>query len=220
YALRTGDAGSDPERLRAFAKGVQLFRAEQPERFQRIRGELMTFRDHLRLARVNPQDLKLVYHPLPVLWFVIRNLAALVLGLPLFALGMALFAVPFYIPRSLSAALKLDLDTQGTVKFFATLLIAPLWIALLTAMGWVLFRLPGALAALLGSLPLAIFTRYFLEHWRRVFQDVRTFFGVGARARLKARLLTEGERLAAQVETVAEELRPRVADASTAIRTG
>ena len=222
YALRTGEAASDPERMRSFAKGIQLFRAEQPDRFQRIRAELVTFRDHLHLARVNPQDLKLIYRPLPVLWFVIRNLAALALGLPLFALGLALFAVPFYVPRLLPAWLKVDLDAQATVKFFATLLIAPVWIALLTAAGWALFRLPGALIGLLGSLPLAIFTRYFLEHWRRVFQDVRTFFAVGTRASLKARLSSEGERLAAQVEAVAQELRPRVVDApaNPAIKTG
>ncbi len=211
YAFRTGEAPRDPERIRAFAEGVRVLRAEQPERFQEIRQELIAFRRALDLARVDPTSLALTYRPIPVLWFVIRNLALLVLGLPLAAVGLVLFALPFYIPRWIASALKPDLDVIGTVKFLAALLVAPLWIAVLTTLAWIKLGVPWAMVVLLGSLPLAIFTRYLLEHWRGTMHDVRTFFVLGSRGGLKSRLSGKGEKLAAQIESVANELRPRLA---------
>jgi 1-acyl-sn-glycerol-3-phosphate acyltransferase len=211
YALRTGDSPRDNERIRAFAEGVRLLRAEQPARFKQIQRELMVFRRALKLARVDPSQLALTYRPMPVLWFVARNLAVLVLGLPLAALGLLLFALPFYIPRWIASALKPELDVVGTVKFFGALLVAPLWMALLTALAWMKLGVSRAVLVLFGLLPLALFTRYFLEHWRGVMQDARTFFVLGNRAGLKSRLLAEEEKLAAQIESVANELRPRLA---------
>jgi hypothetical protein len=43
-----------------------------------------------------------------------------------------------------------------------------------------------------------------------VLRDVAVFFTLGGRARLKARLLVESERLGAEVERLAGEYRPRL----------
>ena len=94
----------DPERLRRFARGVQLFRAEQPERFGSLRNEMMAFRYRLALVQASPGDLTLIYRRGAVYAFVFRNLVALLLGFPLFALGFVLFAQPFHIPRQYSPA--------------------------------------------------------------------------------------------------------------------
>jgi 1-acyl-sn-glycerol-3-phosphate acyltransferase len=219
YALRTGGAPSDPERIRAFAQGIRILRAEQTARLQEIRRELISFRRALELASVDPRDLALSYRPWAVLSFVARNLLVLLLGLPLAVAGLMLFALPFYIPRWLASALKPELDVVGTVKFLATLIIAPLWIALLTALAWKLFGPIWATAALLGSLPLALLTRYFLEHWRGVARDVRTFFALGTRAEVKARLIKKADSLASEIELIAQELRPRVAEDAPAAAT-
>ena len=63
---------------------------------------------------------------------------------------------------------------------------------------------------LLGAIPLAFFTRYFLERRRSALTDVVTFLILGSSARLKTRLLREGEKLQIEIEKVADELRPRV----------
>jgi glycerol-3-phosphate O-acyltransferase / dihydroxyacetone phosphate acyltransferase len=213
YALHAGEGARDPERTRAFAEGVRLLRAEQPERFEGIRKELMSFRRALEMASIRPGDLALTYRPLAVFSFVLRNLIILAVGLPLAAVGLTLFALPFHVPRWIASALKPELDIVGTVKFLATLVIAPLWLALLAAVVWTVLGFPWAVAALLGSIPLALLTRYFLEHWRRVARDVRTFFVLSSRQELKARLLREGEALAAEIESIAAELRPRISQA-------
>jgi hypothetical protein len=85
-----------------------------------------------------------------------------------------------------------------------------LWWALLTFAAWRLAGPGWALAVFAAALPLALFTRYFLVRWREVVRDVGVFFVLGSRARLKARLLEEGARLAGEVERLAGEYGPRV----------
>jgi hypothetical protein len=142
--------------------------------------------------------------------FTLRNLAAILVGLPLFVLGLVLFALPFYIPRWLNKKLDVELDQQATVKFLGALALAPIVMAGLTVAAWRWLGAPWAVGALLAALPLALFTRYFLEHWREVLRDAQVFFRLGHRGRLKARLLAQGEKLAAEIESVAVELRPRL----------
>jgi len=210
YAFRLGEKAQDPERLRRFARGVHLFRAEQPERFERVRGELLAFQRRLALVRADPDDLTLVYRPGQVYGFAFRNLARLLVGLPLAALGFALFWLPYQVPHGLARLTRPSLDIEATVKFAAALVVAPLWLLLIfLAVGWRLGFLAGFLVAAL-AVPLALLTRSFVEHWDSVLNDVRVFFTLGSRTRLKALLLAEGDKLAAEVERLASELGPRV----------
>jgi 1-acyl-sn-glycerol-3-phosphate acyltransferase len=207
YAFRQKEA-VDPERLRHWARGLQLFRSEQPERFARVRGDMVSFQRRLELVRADPTDLALEYRPGPVLRFALKNLALVGLGMPLFAVGLGLFYVPYLFPRW--ASRKAELDVQATVKFLAALVTALAWWVGLTAGAW-LWRGPG-LGITVGQLvpPLAIFTLYFSERWQVVLRDVSVFFTLGSRARLKALLLHEGERLAEEVERLAGEYQPRL----------
>ncbi|HZI14392.1 MAG TPA: lysophospholipid acyltransferase family protein, partial [Myxococcus sp.] len=63
YAFKQGGA-LDAERLRLWARGVQLFRAQEPERFGRIRTQLASFKHRMALVQATgPEDLALVYRP-------------------------------------------------------------------------------------------------------------------------------------------------------------
>ncbi|MGQ0504892.1 MAG: 1-acyl-sn-glycerol-3-phosphate acyltransferase [Myxococcaceae bacterium] len=210
YAFRQGDAAGNAERLRLFAKGTDVFRREQPERFEKLRAEVTGFKRRLDLVRADPSDLAVVYRRAPVYRFALRNLAALLFGFPLFALGVVVFCVPFYISRTISRLLKPDLDMVSTVKFATSVFVGPLWWAGLTVAGWKLCGTAWGVVALVATPPLALFTRYFLERRREAIRDIRVFFTLGQRARLKAGLLVEGDRLAAEVEEVADELQPKL----------
>ncbi len=205
---------ADGERLKHWAAGLQLFRAEQPERFEQVRSSLMSFHRRLELVHADPADLALVYRSGLVARFVVKNVAALCLGLPLFALGLVLFALPYQVPRF--AARKSELDTQATVKFLGALLMALVWWPGLTVAAWVLGGWPWGLVALVGTPPLALFTLYFVERWAVIARDIGVFFKLGSRSRLKALLLQDGERLSTEVERLAGEYRPRVAQAPSA----
>jgi hypothetical protein len=118
-----------------------------------------------------------------------------------------LFGLPYQVPRL--AARKSELDTQATVKFLGALLMALLWWPGLTVASWLGSWVWG-LVALVGVPPLALFTLYFAERWAGLKRDIGVFFTLGSRARLKALLLQDGERLSAEVEKLADEYRPRV----------
>jgi glycerol-3-phosphate O-acyltransferase / dihydroxyacetone phosphate acyltransferase len=207
YAFRQKEA-MEPERLRRWARGLQLFRSEQPERFERVRGDLMSFQRRLELVRADPTDLALEYRPGPVARFALKNLLLLVLGLPLYAVGLGLFYVPYLFPRW--ASRRAELDVQATVKFLAALLVSLVWWAGLTVGAWLWRGWPLGLTVAVGVPLLALFTLYFAERWRVVRWDVSVFFTLGSRVRLKALLLAEGERLAAEVDRLAGEYRPRL----------
>lgn len=210
YALRIGEAARDPERLRRFAKGLELLRKEQPDRLEYLRDEVMTFRARLDMVNADPKDLSMQYRRPQVVRFAARNLGALLFGFPLFLVGCALFAVPFLLVRYLARLLPLPKDRIATFKFLSALILTPIWQTLLCWLAWRAWGPAGVAIALVGALPLAFFTRYFLERRRAAIADVVTFFVLGSRSRLKARLLVEGEALSTEIEKTVSELRPRV----------
>jgi 1-acyl-sn-glycerol-3-phosphate acyltransferase len=210
YALKLGERLNDPERVRRFVQGVRILRAEQPERFNRLRKEVVNYRRRLELVGTSPKDLAIVYRRSQVWAFALRNLANVVVGLPVVAAGLALFAIPFNVPRWLNRALNREVDQQATIKFAGALLMVPLVVGAIWYVGWRLGGAPVAVGGVAAALPLALVTRYFLEHWREVARDVSVFFTLGNRASLKARLVSQGEQLAAEIEAVAAELRPRL----------
>lgn len=211
YAFRQGQR-VDPERLKNWARGLRLFRSEQPERFAHVRTALASFQHRLGLVRADTTDLMLVYRPDNVATFVLKNLAALCVGLPLFILGLVLFWLPYQVPRL--ASRKAELDVQATVKFLTAFVVAVAWWAGLTVTAGLLGGWAWGVVALVGVPPLALFTLYFSERQVVLLHDIGVFFTLGSRARLKARLLAEGDRLSAEVEKLAGEYQPRLAQHS------
>jgi 1-acyl-sn-glycerol-3-phosphate acyltransferase len=209
YALKVGERAKDQERLAAFARGMQLLRDEQPERFEALKTELLSFQNRLQVVDAKARELTYAYRPATVAWFVVRNLLWLA-SLPLALLGVAVFFVPYWIPILMVKVTKPQDDVEATVKVLTLLLLAPLWLALLTTGAWLGWGWQAGLATLVLTLPLGLFTRWYFERRVSALRDVRMFLVLASRQRLKARLLGEGEALAAQIEAVADELRPRV----------
>ncbi len=209
-SLRNGLSEKSPDRLRLMAKGAALLRNEDPERFDEIKDEVLSFRKRLRIVRADPGNLKLHYQRFEVLEFIGRNLAALLLGFPLFALGLVLFAVPFLFLRALALAVPVSRDRVATLKFTTALILVPLWWALLSLAGWWVAGSLGFTVALLGALPLALFTRYFLERRHAALDDLLTFRRLGNRVQLREHLLFEGERLQEEIQRLADEFLPRI----------
>ncbi|GMU61645.1 MAG: hypothetical protein AMXMBFR34_34080 [Myxococcaceae bacterium] len=209
YALDQGDRPGDPERQKAFARGMGLLRAEQPERFVRLKAALASFQRRLSLVQVEPHELTFRYRPATVARFVVKNVLWL-LGLPVWLAGMALFLVPYWIPVALVKLTRVEKDTESTVKVLTLMLLAPVWWAIVTALAFGLGGLAWGVAALVGVPPLALFTRYYVERRSAALRDAAVFVRLGSRAGLKAALLAEGQGLAREVAGLAEELRPRV----------
>lgn len=210
YALKLGEAAANPERLKAFARGMALLRTEQPERFEKLKTEVLSLQRRLELVQASAEDVAIRYRPGGIAKFVFRNLLSLFL-LPLFLAGMVLFFIPFWIPPLAVQVFRIPRDIQATIKILMLWVLAPGWWLLLTFLGW---RFGGPIAAgitFLATLPLALYTRYYFERRSAALHDIRTFFVLGSRKSFKERLVAEGDALAAEIETLANELRPRVA---------
>jgi glycerol-3-phosphate O-acyltransferase / dihydroxyacetone phosphate acyltransferase len=210
YVLRNAVAEDDPLRRRLLARAAALLRVEQPDRFDDFKEDVMSFRSRLKMVDAKAKDLQLTYRMTPVVRFVLRNLAALSFGLPLFALGLFLFGLPFVAVRVLSRAVKLSKDRIATLKLMSALVVVPAWWVFLSVCGWAAAGMSGLVVALLGTLPLALFTRYFLERWRNVVADIRVFVRLGNRSGLKQQLLFQGERLQDEVARLESELLPKL----------
>lgn len=211
YALHHEEPKEDVARQRRFARGLPLFRAEQPERYAHLQDQLLSFRRRLDVARVDERDLQIDYRVGGVVKFVLKNLLVLAVGLPLAFLGVVLFWLPYQVPRW-AASLTQSLDMKATVKFLTALVVGLLWWALLTAAATWRFGIIGGLVALLGSLPLGFFTLYIGLRIDSVLSDVGVFFTLGNRERLKAGLRDQARRLAGHIADIAEEFRARVED--------
>ena len=210
FALRNGYREKDTDRLRMFARGASLLRSVDPERFDDLKEDVLSFHSRLEVVSADAGDLAVHFETQNVRSFVLRNLAALTFGFPLFALGMLLFFLPYYFLKGLALAVPVSRDRVATLKFVSAVLMVPLWWTLLTLAGWSLGGVPLMIVMLTGTMPLAIFTLYFLERRQAAFDDVVAFFKLGNRTRLRTHLLAEGERLQEEIQRIAEELKPKL----------
>lgn len=211
YVLATSAPARDAERQRLFARGLALVRAEQPERAAALTEEVLSFQRRLALGRTEASDLGIRYRPGTVLRFVLRNLVALVLGLPLALLGVLAFALPVLGTRLALRLARTEPDMVATVKVLTALLLGPLYVAALALAAGRWLGPWWAVAVALGALPLALFTRRFLSRRAEAIRDARLFFVLGNRSARKQQLLAEARALAARVTALADEVLPRLA---------
>ena len=210
FALRNGYREKDTDRLRMFAKGAAFLRSVDPDRFDDLKEDVLSFHARLQVVQADAADLDVKFEERPVRTFVARNLFSLLFGFPLFAVGMLLFVVPYYFLKALALAAPVSKDRVATLKFISAVVMVPLWWTLLTAAGWSLWGLPGMLVFLTGTMPLAVFTLYFLERRRAALSDLVTFLKLGNRKQLRSHLLAEGERLQEEIQRLAEEVKPKL----------
>jgi glycerol-3-phosphate O-acyltransferase / dihydroxyacetone phosphate acyltransferase len=216
YALSTHGPNEDVERRRLFARGMALLREEQPERYNELRAEVDALARRLALVRAGPQEVAVHYRASTVLRFVARNAAALVFGLPLAAVGWALFLPWRLLVRAVLAARGTSEDMRATVKLILALMFGPLYVLLLAAACFYALGPWWSVAWVLASLPLAIFSRGFLAQRSEALRDARLFFRLGNRSATKRHLVAEGQALAERIRVLVDELAPRVARPSPA----
>ena len=210
YVLATDAPVRDAERQRLFARGLALLRAEQPERAAQLAGEVLAFQRRLAVTRAEATDLGIRYRPGNVIRFVLRNLVALVLGLPLAAAGLVLFGLPVLGTRLALRLAGTEADMVATVKLLAALVLGPLYVAGLAVAAGLWLGPWWGVGLAVAALPLALFTRRFVARRSEAIRDARLFFVLGNRSARKRKLLTDAQALAARVTEVADEVLPRL----------
>src|SRR5262249_24420554 len=153
YVLATSAPAKDAERERLFARGLALIRAEQPARAAELQGEGLALQRRLALTRAEASDLGLRYRPGGVARFILRNLVAGVVGLPVALVGLAVFGPPVLLLHLVLRWRRTEADMAATVKLLVALVLGPLYVALLALGVWKLVGTGWAVGWVLGALP-------------------------------------------------------------------
>jgi glycerol-3-phosphate O-acyltransferase / dihydroxyacetone phosphate acyltransferase len=207
------EAGERQRRLRRFAQGLRVLRQLDPARVERLRQQIQSFQLRLDALGADPQDLDVRYTAKNVTLFVLRNVAALLLGLPLAILGILAFYLPYRTPWLVTRLARPELDIEASVKIGVSLVVFPLWSAVLLGVTAARF---GAAAALVLSALLPVAGWYavrFLEHREAALGDAAVFFRLGLRDSLKRHLLERRAALAQEIDRLAAELEALQSDA-------
>jgi 1-acyl-sn-glycerol-3-phosphate acyltransferase len=192
------------ERLQAFVRGLRELRAREPALVNELGARIASFGERARRLGLEPHDLpKLAtpYRPLAVGRFALRNLVILLLGLPLAFLGALFWFLPHrfvgWLPKRFATA-----DTLATTRILAAFVFFPLWLSLLAGLAW--WRLgiaPAGILVLLAG-PLGLLALAFRDWRRATVSEVRTFFLLSSRARLRAQLTEERAELARELDAL------------------
>lgn len=185
FASRIWVDANDPiVRLRTMADAVRdLADVVTPARIAELRARLEAFAQDLDALGLEPEALERPVQPERSTRFVLRNVLVGLLGLPVAALGVATYVVPYQGVRLLVGAIDPEADLVATVKVLASVLLFGIWqialyIALVVWCGWLLGT------ALAIALPVAaLYGLGFIE--RRV--------AAVHRARMTWRLIRSGE---------------------------
>jgi 1-acyl-sn-glycerol-3-phosphate acyltransferase len=189
----------DPFRLaRAIADAVDHFREREPERVERLWQRIQTYRALLTAYRLRDDAVRAGGDHVRVRARVAWSWRA-VAGLPLFAYGTVVNALPYAIPRWLARRMARKETDYATVRLLASVVAFPVFWVLES---WVVWRMAGVRWALVFvlTLPLSGLVAY------------RYLVGAGRlrrRLRFSALLVRHGQearRLLAERQAILDEL--------------
>ncbi len=189
-------------RLRRLAGHLAWLRVQDPDRYKRLSASV---RHHERIARfVGAREgvVPPTYRAMEVARYVIREGGALVLGLPLAALGSALWYPTWLVPQWIVPRIGPAPESIATYKLATGMVLVPITLAALTAVGWLVWGWLGALAAGIGAPILGLIAISWRERWARVRDDIALFFAVIRRPRFRARLAETRRKLVTEFDAI------------------
>ena len=143
----------DPVRLsQAIAGAVAHFEAREPERVERLWREVQRYRAMLAAYRVRDQAVRARGARPPARARLLRSWQAS-LGLPAFAYGAVLNALPYVVPRWLARRIAHKATDYATTRLLASVVAVPLFWGIEI---WIVWRLAGVVWAGLFAVSLPL----------------------------------------------------------------
>jgi len=205
YAAEFGMADDPAERVEREGEAAAILarvRRDNLGAWRELAREVARHARVLRTLGLRPADLREEPRLRTALGWTLRRLAFFLLGVPLAALGAAVFFVPYRLTGLLEARSKPDHDVRATYKLLVGAVAHLAWVLLLSVaigawLGW-----PWGVAALLVLPLLGLLTVAVRNRWDEAVDDARRFFLLRRRRRdllpeLRARQHAIAERLEA-----------------------
>jgi 1-acyl-sn-glycerol-3-phosphate acyltransferase len=194
------------ERVRYLSDRANQLREKDPERLELLRDRVAAFRGTLDRLGLVADHLEARPSLGLVAGFALRNLVALLVGLPVSIVGALTYGLPYLFVRRVAAMMapKVDVDEIAGIKIMVSLPVFPLWQAALSAL--LIWRLgAGVGVALSVALPFAgLYAHHFVRKRHRAWLDARTFFALTFSRRLRRNLEAERDAIAGEMASVAE----------------
>ena len=191
-------------RLQRFADGVRWLRVADPQRLDRVRSAVRRYLRLLTLLGASEGDVPARYKLGPVLRYSFRQLAMLLLVLPVAAVGAGFWLTPLIVTRRVAPRFRQKLDQVATYKVGT---------AVLAFSGWyfgvigALFLSGGTRVTLMAVVALPV-AGLAAVAWRdrqvTVLEDVRVFLRAGRRSEARDRLKEQRRYLVAEFDALTE----------------
>ena len=184
---------------RTIVETVSWFKTHEPARVERLWQRIQGYRALLAKYHVRDEAVQARLRPHPVRRRLVTGWEGVV-GFPVFAYGLAVNALPFFVPRWLARRMSHKETDYATVRLLTSIVVLPLFWTLET---WIVWRVAGPGWALLFvvSLPISgVLAYHYLRGLGRLRRAVR--FGALALTRAQAArtLIAERQALVAELD--------------------
>ncbi len=178
-AIRPADDGRERDpvaRVRAYAQAARVLERHEPERVAALRRRIRRFDSDLRALGVPPERLTPEYRASGVARFVVVQMLALVIGVPVALAGLGFYALPFALSSLLARKVNPSGPLAATVKLLGAVLVYLVWHVAWTIASALILGWPGPLVVWLVMPPCGLYAiRYFSER-SRALREARRFF--------------------------------------------
>lgn len=175
-------------RLQEFARGLAWLRAHDPERHERLAGQVRRYQRLAERLGAGEGEVPPRYDPLGVLFLSVREIVFLTAAFLPAAAGIVLWGLPYQVPRLVVRATRPKYEAVSTYKLVAGSLVMPLALAGWSALAWWLRGWWAALATAVVTPLLGLAALAWLNRWRRAAQEIQLFLRVGGSRRSRGRM--------------------------------
>jgi glycerol-3-phosphate O-acyltransferase/dihydroxyacetone phosphate acyltransferase len=179
YASARGGSWKAEERLarrRVIAGGIERLRQADPARYERLLLRLRRYDERLRRFGLRDRHLDWQISTRDAAVFGVREIALGLFLLPLCALGLLTFFVPYWLTGQVARRVARERDVLATAQVFTGAAIYASWLAFVTALAWWFFG-RGAGLLTLTLLPLVALAGLFaIERESAVIDAVRAWW--------------------------------------------
>jgi 1-acyl-sn-glycerol-3-phosphate acyltransferase len=216
---RPADPAERLTRRRTIAEGMERLRKADPPRYDEILLRLRRYDQRLRRFGLRDRHLDWHLSSRDVGTFAVREIAFGIALLPLCALALVVFFLPYQLTGFIASRVAPQRDVLATAQVFAGLAIYGAWLAAVgTAFWWAAGRTAAVVAVLLMP-AVAVAALFAIERESAVIDAVRAWWLLRrARRGTRARLRRHRSELADLLDEVSRLLWPETAGQGSATR--
>ena len=152
--------------LKRIIERHKLLRRQQPELIEKVTKDLRRFEKACRSVGIKDYHLNIAYRPFLVIWYSIKLLFILLVGLPLFVWGVVNSFIPFFLTRKLSRFLAKSTDQFDTAKILSGLVLFSVFWGIQL---FIVYRYAGINISLLYFLSLVVSAGVVLNMRNEIF---------------------------------------------------